>query len=94
MKVAKRFLIVLVLFLLMPAVFLIRHFLDLGDQYSALTYFRASVTQLFPHSSIGVSSDAGFRIGDKILVMARTESENTDWVVRDLPSVVTTLRMA
>ena len=88
MKVAVRILVLSLILLMTPMFLLIRHFLDLVDQYSAFTYFQTSLIQFFfwsppePPHAIGVEAD------DKIIVMARTETEDTDWVARELPSSV------
>ena len=72
-------------------VVLARHLLDLGNQYSALTYFRASIANSFSHDPSNHLPAIGVETGDKVIVMAKMESEDTDWVTRELPSFVNTL---
>ena len=68
---------------------LARHFLDLGNQYSALTYVRTSLTKSWSYAPSDSLPAIGVKVEDKIVVMAKVESEDTDWVARQLPSFVT-----
>ena len=65
-------------FILLIALFFLKHLLeDLAEQYSVGTYIKTS------WSNFGtVQNDPIFRgePGDKIIVMAKLEKENTDWV--------------
>lgn len=88
MKATTRILIILSLISMTPIFLLIRHFLDLGDQYSAFTYFRTSIAQFLSHSPPEGPHAIGIEAEDKIIVMARMETEDTGWVARDLPSFV------
>ena len=92
MKVTRRILVVLSLIFLISFVLLVRHFLDLGAQYSALTFFRTSLVTYFFHASPHSPSAVGVEADDKIIVMARTKSQDTDWVERELPSFVLPFR--
>ncbi|KAL8652307.1 MAG: hypothetical protein Q9226_004324 [Calogaya cf. arnoldii] len=65
---------------------LTRHFLDQGDQYSALTYARAFVAGLVFHAPTTGPTGIGVKVEDKIIVIGKIESENTDWVAREIPS--------
>lgn len=83
-----RILVLLSLILITPVFLLIRHFLDLGDQYSAFTYFQTSLTRFLFRDSPSSPHAIGVEADDKIIVMARTETDDTDWVTRELPSSV------
>lgn len=72
--------------LIIPLVLLTRHFLDLGDQYSALTYFRASLAGAAFHAPLNGPTGIGVKVEDKIVVIGKTESEDTDWVAKEIPS--------
>ena len=82
----RRLLVISSLSLLAVVVLLIRHLLDLGAQYSALTDVRNSTTKVLwqdaPNNPPAVSVEAE----DKIIVMARTESQDTSWVASGLAS--------
>ena len=69
-------------------VLLVRHLLDLGNQYSALTYARTSVAETLFHASSKAPPTIGSKVEDKVVVMAKMESEDTDWVALELPSFV------
>lgn len=71
-----------------PLFLLIRHFLDLGNQYSAFTYFRTPLSQFLSRASPDAPHAIGIEADDKIIVMAKVETEDTDWVARELPSSV------
>ena len=63
-----------------------RHLLDLGNQYSAFTYLQKSLP--FAHTPSGPSPSGDVNTEDQVVVMAKMESENTDWVAKELPSFV------
>ncbi|KAL9112769.1 MAG: hypothetical protein Q9227_003072 [Pyrenula ochraceoflavens] len=61
-----------------------RHIADLGDQYSAGAYIRSSLERLtleLPHRQPPV----GTLVGDRIIVMAKMEEDDTSWVSEELP---------
>lgn len=74
--------------LMVPLVLLTRHLLDLGDQYSAFTYLRASLAGVVFHNPLQSPTNVGVEIEDKIVVIGKMESEDTDWVARENPSFV------
>lgn len=89
MKITQRGVLVAISHILLtPLVLLVRHFLDLGQQYSAFTYFQTSAAELLFHAPSRYPSPVGIQADDKIVAMARTENEDTDWVARELPSLV------
>ena len=62
---------------------------DIWDQYNVQAYLSASlgfeVEAHFEHPPLG-------KAGDKVVVMAKMEEENTDWVGENLPEYVIDLR--
>ena len=81
MRLALRFALGISAIVLIPLVFLTRHLLDLSSQYKTLDYIKTS----FIHDAQLKSPSFPAKPGDKIIVMARTEQENTDWVANYLP---------
>jgi len=81
MKCPLRILLGASLILLIPLFFLSRHLLDLWDQYNGSAYMWASIS----HGTQGRSPPIPAIPGDKIIVMAKLEQENTDWVAEYLP---------
>ena len=61
-----------------------RLLLDLGNQYSALAYLQASFSYAL-FEKWEPQRPAGAKAGDKIIVMAKMESEDTSWVEDELP---------
>ena len=74
--------------LLLLVVLLIRHLLDLGNQYSAFTYLRTSSANALFHGPSKAPPAIGSQVEDKVVVIAKIESEDTDWVPSELPSSV------
>jgi hypothetical protein len=67
------------------AFFLFAHLHDLGDQYGVVDYFTFSVLHgklRHPHQ---VPTPAPDTAGDKVIVMAKMEHEDTSWVADELP---------
>ena len=69
-------------------VLLTKHLVDLGNQYSASAYLQASLANTFFHTPPDSPPSVAIEAGDKIVVMAKMESEDTDWVSNELPSFV------
>lgn len=76
--------------LILLIILLARHLLDLGNQYSAFTYFRTSLAKTFFQAPSNDPPAIGVEAGDKVVIMAKMETEDTNWVIRELPSFVTT----
>ena len=68
-------------FVLIPLFFLLQHFADLWDQYNVSAYLTSSYgpTDLQPPDGFSGAP------GDKVVVMAKMEKQDTSWVVRELP---------
>lgn len=90
MKSIKRVVISALIISTLPLMLLIRHLLDLGNQYSAFAYFQASFRNSPSHAPSNYPPAVGVDADEKIVVMARLESEDTNWVARELPSLVVT----
>jgi hypothetical protein len=75
----------LVLFILaVGSIFLIAHLVDLGDSYGVVDYLSFSIAQWNlkrPYHHKPATST----VGDKIIVMAKMEHEDTSWVEEELP---------
>jgi len=81
MKCSLRLLLGASLILLIPLFFLSRHLLDLWDQYNGSAYVVAFIS----HGNQVRTPPIPAQPGDKIIVMAKLEQENTDWVAEYLP---------
>lgn len=69
------------LILLIALFFLTRKVLDTWDQYSISSYIRASIN----HGAQAEAPTIPGEPGDKIVVMAKLEQEDTNWVEEYLP---------
>ena len=59
---------------------------DIWDQYSVSTYIAQSWRNKFKHGPVqDVPTSGGEEASDKVVIMAKTEKENTDWVAEYLP---------
>lgn len=91
LKTTNRVIIGVSATLILLLVLLLRHLLNLGDQYSAFAYFRSSLAHSFSPTPFNEIHTAGTEAGDKVVVMAKMVSEDTSWVTRELPSSVIVL---
>ncbi|KKZ67138.1 hypothetical protein EMCG_07160 [[Emmonsia] crescens] len=91
MKCSLRFAVSIGCLILVAGWFLVRHFKDILDQYSGGSYLIDSFYAHFHPESLGLGSlkDSAephdVAVGDKIIVMAALEEEDTDWVREELP---------
>ena len=58
---------------------------DIWDQYSVSTYIAHSWKNTFEHGPVQNIPISGGEASDKVVIMAKTEKENTDWVAEYLP---------
>lgn len=65
-----------------------QHLEDLWDQYNVPAYLRSSFKNSFRHGELDHLAPVPGKMGDKIIIMARLERENTDWVAKNLPESV------
>lgn len=87
MKCGLRLSIASSLLIILLLLFLKRYVEDIFEQYDAAAYLADS---LKPDNQDGASqpADALGRLGDKVIVMAKLEEENTNWVQEELPEYV------
>ena len=82
-------LILSAIFLLGIPLFLVtRHFADIWDQYSISSYIAASWQNTFRYGKVENIPAFDGKPGDKVIIMAKLEKENTDWVTEELPEYV------
>ena len=58
---------------------------DIWDQYGVSTYIAHSWKNTFQHGPVQTIPTFGGEVSDKVVIMAKTEEENTDWVAQQLP---------
>lgn len=58
---------------------------DIWDQYGVSTYIAHSWKNTFRHGPVQNIPTFGGDAGDKVVIMAKTKEENTDWVAENLP---------
>lgn len=90
MRWAVRLLLCVSLFLLFPLYLLEAHLEDLYNQYRAGDYAAEwwNNKQQGYKSQNGLSSQTSQAPGDKVIVMAKVEGEETDWVKNELSEYV------
>lgn len=81
MRLALRLALGSCLVILIPFFLLIRHLLDLGNQYNVTAYIQSS----FLSSAQDKVPPIPAKPGDKIIIMAKLEAEDTSWVAEYLP---------
>ena len=86
MRCAFRFLLGAALIILVPLFILTRLLLDLCNQYNVSEYIRTFIN----HGVQGDPPPIPAKPGDKIIVMAKLEHENTEWVAGYLPEYALT----
>ena len=69
---------------IVPLTVLLLHLSDLSDQYNTFDFVQNSVSTVIYNVHEDLPAVAP-HIGDKIIVMARTEEEDTSWVAKELP---------
>lgn len=82
MRWTLRFLLLAILLFVLATVLLIKS-VEVWDQYNVPAYIWASLNTKFRHEAPAVRPSDG--PGDKVVVMAKTEAQNTDWVAEHLP---------
>ena len=88
MRTAVRICLAVALVLLFGLGLLVRHLLDLGDQYHAGSYILDLIRA--PESASGLLQSVPVEQGDKVIVMGRLEEEDVSWVEEELPELVYT----
>jgi hypothetical protein len=69
------------------AILVLAHFQDLGDQYRVVDYFTFAVSNVTPKRP-NQQKPSGKIPGDKVIVMAKMEHEDTSWVAEELSECV------
>jgi hypothetical protein len=64
------------------------HLEDIWDQYNVSAYVHASLRNTFHHGTLEYNAPFGAKAGDKIIIMAKLEKEDTEWVGANLPEYV------
>lgn len=85
-RFATSALIVIVFLLLL----LTNHLEDLWEQYNVTAYVRTSLKNSIGHKNSKEKVPASSNAGDKVIVMAKMEKENTNWVDANLPEYIHT----
>ena len=71
-----------------PLLLLKNHLQDLSDQYNTSAYIHASIQNSFRYGSLDYHTPFDGKVGDKIIIMAKLEKEDTEWVAANLPECV------
>lgn len=88
MRWTLRFAVCASLLLVILLLILKNHLEDLWDQYSVGTYIATSWHNTFQHGTVENIPTFRGQPGDQIIIMAKLEKENTDWVADGLPEHV------
>lgn len=86
MRSASRYAIGASLVLLIPLLILVRELADRADQYNVSAYLQATFFKTFHNSVSDLDAPAPLdvEVGDKVIVMAKLEQEDTNWVADHL----------
>ena len=88
MRWSLRFALSASVLLIILLLFLKSHLEDLWSQYSVGSYISHSWRNTFQYGIVDNNPAFGGEPGDKVIVMAKLEKENTDWVTEHLPEYV------
>lgn len=88
MRWATRFAVIASLILIVLLLLLKNHLEDLWDQYRVGAYITTSWSNTFQYGA--VENNPAFRgePGNRVIVMAKLEKEDTDWVSVGLPEYI------
>lgn len=89
MRWTIRFAIIASIVLIILLGLLKNHLEDLWEQYNVTAYVQSSFKNTFRHGTLDYDIPIPDKVGDKVIVMAKMEKENTDWVAANLPEFVT-----
>ena len=86
MRSASRYAIGASLVLLIPLLILVRELADRADQYKVSAYLQATFFEAFHNgvSDLDAPAPLDVEVGDKVIVMAKLEQEDTNWVADHL----------
>lgn len=85
MRLALRFALSASIFLIIVLLIVKLKLEDIWDQYGVSTYIAHSWKNTFRHGPVQNIPTFGGEASDKVVIMAKTEKENTDWVAEHLP---------
>ena len=85
MRWSLRFALCTSAFLLILLLLLKNHVQDIWDQYSIGSYLRSKWEITFDHEEVESNRTFPGGPGDKVIIMAKLESEDTGWVTEHLP---------
>lgn len=85
MRLALRFALSASVFLIILLLIVKIKLEDIWDQYGVSTYIAHSWKNTFQHGPVQSIPTLGGEGSDKVVIMAKTEKENTDWVTENLP---------
>ena len=91
MRWAVRFFAAAALVAIISLLLLVNHLRDLSDQYNTAAYIQASLRNTFLYGTLDYQIPIGGKVGDKVVIMAKLEQEDTDWVAANLPEWVFSL---
>ena len=79
LAVSASFVVIILLLLLK------HHLEDLWGQYRVGMYIATSWKNSFKHGTVQDTARFQGKLGDKVIIMAKLEQEDTDWVSDELP---------
>ncbi|MCJ1228037.1 hypothetical protein MMC12_004697 [Toensbergia leucococca] len=85
MRYAVRFAISAATILTVLLFLLEQHLEDIWDQYNVPAFIHFSLRNSFHNSTLDYTFPSLSQAGDKVIVMAKMEHEDTDWVEENLP---------
>lgn len=88
MRWVLRFFVTASLVAILPLLLLKNHLQDLSDQYNVNAYIHASLRNSFHDGKVEYHTPFAGKVGDKVIIMAKLEKEDTEWVAANLPEWV------
>ena len=85
MRWILRFFVAASLVAILLLLLLKNHLQDLSDQYNVNAYIHASLQNSFHYGTLEYHVSVAGKVGDKVVIMAKLERENTEWVAANLP---------
>lgn len=88
MRLALRFALCASIFLIIVLLIVKIKLEDIWDQYGVSSYIAHTWKNSFHHGPVQTIPSYSGEASDKVIIMAKTEQENTDWVAEQLPEYV------
>ena len=89
MRWSARFIFAGSIILLISFFLLVRKLNEVWDQYNVPGYIQSSLR----HGIAGQPPDISGEVGDKIIIMAKLEKEDTSWVAEYLPEYASSISL-